>query len=63
LDVRIILAMQDDIVELEEEPRTKDIVLNSVDLFRKVSKERLKILTDLKFRLKEYSKSGFGHLP
>ena len=55
--------MQDDIVELEEEPRTKDIVLNSVDLFRKVSKERLKILTDLKFRLKEYSKSGFGHLP
>ena len=54
--------MQDDIVELEEEPRTKDIVLNSVDLFRKVSKERLKILTDLKFRLKEYSKSGSEYL-
>jgi hypothetical protein len=61
LNVRIILAMQDDIAELKEELLTKDIVLDSVDLLRTVSKERLKILTDLKFRLKEYTKSDFEH--
>jgi hypothetical protein len=62
LNARIILAMQDDIAELEAELRTKDRALDSVDSFRKVSKERLKILTDLKFRLKEYSKSGSEYL-
>jgi hypothetical protein len=54
--------MQDDIAELEEELRTKGAPLCFVDSFTKVSKARLKILTDLKFRLKECSNPGSRQL-
>jgi hypothetical protein len=67
LNARIILLMQDDIAELEAELNALDTKL-SLDTsvqhihngsFRmESSMERLKLLSNLKFRLKEYSNSS-----
>jgi hypothetical protein len=66
LNARIVLLMQDDIAELEAELDRLDKTLALNDSTRTIhngsfrhehSIERIKILSKLKFRLKEYSKS------
>jgi len=65
LNARVILLLQDDIAELEAELNELDRILGSDDLGRPIyngsfrnesSAERLRVLSSLKFRLKEYSK-------